>query len=40
MEKDEKTCATCNHVHKNADGSCECGCKVGVTVEAEKDGKV
>lgn len=21
-------CTTCNHEHKEADGSCSCGCKV------------
>jgi len=21
------TCAACNHEHKEADGSCSCGCK-------------
>ncbi len=26
-------CAMCTHEHKEPDGSCECGCKEGMTGE-------
>lgn len=25
---DTKKCSTCNHEHKESEGSCSCGCKV------------
>ncbi len=26
---DEKKCEACGHVHKEEDGGCSCGCRVG-----------
>lgn len=28
---DDMTCKKCDHVHKNEDGTCKCGCEVGKT---------
>lgn len=36
MEENKKDCPTCHHVHKNLDGSCDCGCKEEIKSESKK----